>query len=136
MASNHRGRLLTGWPFAFVWGLQQLKYAIGVPDANMVFIESTRFAGRRQRYLDAEAFRDLQNLILTQPEKGKLIRGGRGLRKIRFAPAGQGKSGGYRVIYYLAVSEHTVYLLDLYAKSDKADLTPDEIRALAALIKP
>lgn len=102
----------------------------------MVFIESSRFSDRRRGYLDDDAFRSLQNLILMHPEQGRLIRGGRGLRKIRFAPSGRGKSGAFRVIYYLAVGDATIYLLDLYSKSDKDDLTPDEIKALAALIKP
>lgn len=100
----------------------------------MLFIESSRFSGRRLRYLDDEAFRDLQNLIIEQPEKGSLIRGGRGLRKIRFAPPGRGKSGGHRVIYYHAVSKYTVYPFDMYSKSDKEDLSPNEIRNLAALM--
>ncbi len=102
----------------------------------MVFIESSRFSDRRRRYLNDDAFRALQILILTRPEQGRLIRGGRGLRKIRFAPAGRGKSGAFRVIYYLAVGESTIYLLDLYSKSDKDNLTPDDLKALAALIKP
>lgn len=74
----------------------------------MEFVESSRFNDRRRRYLDDTAYRYLQNLITREPEKGSLIRGGRGLRKIRFAPSGRGKSGGFRVIYYLAIRQHTV----------------------------
>lgn len=94
----------------------------------MVFIESSRFQKKREGYLDDERFRDLQNEILQHPEKGKLIRGSGGLRKIRFGLKGQGKSGGIRVIYYFAVEEETIYLLDLYAKSDQEDLTPDQLK--------
>ena len=94
----------------------------------MLFIESTAFQREREKLLDEEAFRALQNEIIAQPEKGKLIRGSGGLRKVRFGLKGRGKSGGVRVIYYLVVSARTVYLLDLYAKSEQATLALEAVR--------
>lgn len=54
--------------------------------------------------------------------------------KIRLAirSKGRGKSGGARVITYVKVSRRTVYLLDLYDKSESASLTPAEMKALLA----
>ncbi len=96
----------------------------------MLFIESSTFRKQREKYLDDEAFRALQNEIVGHPEKGKLVRGSGGLRKIRFGAKGKGKRGGVRVIYYFAVSTDTIYLLDLYAKSEQETLTPDQIKVV------
>jgi hypothetical protein len=47
----------------------------------------------------------------------------------------QGKRGGARVIYYWAVARGEFFMLDLYAKSEKADLTPDELKELRELVE-
>ena len=96
----------------------------------MLFIESSTFQKQREKHLSDEAFRALQNEIVEYPEKGVLIRGSGGLRKIRFGVEGKGKSGGVRVIYYFAVSIDTIYLLDLYAKSEQETLAPDQLKAV------
>lgn len=70
----------------------------------------------------------------AHPEKGDLIPGAGGLRKLRWALAGGGKRGGARVIYYLHRSECRVLLLTAYAKSKKEDLTEREKRLLSTLI--
>ena len=54
--------------------------------------------------------------IAANPEAGKLIRGSGGCRKVRWSSAGQGKQGGARVIYFLAV-EGTIWLLIVYKKA-------------------
>jgi len=61
------------------------------------------------------------------PEMGDLISGGEGLRKVRMVLPGRGKRGGSRVIYYGVVDE-CVLLVDLYAKNQKADLQPNELK--------
>ena len=94
----------------------------------MVFVESSEFQRQRDRHLSADGFRQLQNEILAHPSKGALIRGSGGLRKIRFGAGGKGKSGGIRVIYYHVASLAVVYLLDLYAKSEQADLSPRQLK--------
>ena len=43
---------------------------------------------------------------------------------------GKGKSGGFRIIYYLRSSDNTIYLLTIYAKAYKEDIDPVEIKAL------
>lgn len=96
----------------------------------MIFIETGHFQKRRAEHLTDEQFRELQNEIMGHPERGALIRGSGGLRKLRSGTAGRGKSGGVRVIYYFLVRTDTIYLLDLYAKNEKADLTPAEIREI------
>jgi hypothetical protein len=64
---------------------------------------------------DAER-EEFVNWIAANPEAGKLIRGSGGCRKVRWSSAGQGKQGGARVIYFLAV-EGTIWLLIVYKKA-------------------
>jgi hypothetical protein len=64
---------------------------------------------------------------------GVVIPGGSGVRKLRVrnSDLGKGKSGGYRLLYY--VEDHpipTIYLLFLYAKSDREDVTRRELKQL------
>ena len=56
------------------------------------------------------------NFIAAKPEAGDLIRGSGGCRKVRWATAGQGKSGGARVIYFIA-EDTTIWLLIVYKKA-------------------
>ena len=48
---------------------------------------------------------------------------------------GRGKRGGARVIYYRHVPGERIYLIYAYAKNEQADLTRDQIKALAQLMK-
>jgi hypothetical protein len=77
----------------------------------------------------------LQNFLLTSPDAGDLIRGGAGLRKLRWAAQGHGKRGGARVIYYWHVAKHHIYLICGYVKSKREDLTPQQLKVLAELMK-
>jgi mRNA-degrading endonuclease RelE of RelBE toxin-antitoxin system len=72
----------------------------------------------------------LQIALAANPELGKIIRGSGGLRKVRWARPGRGKSGGVRVIYYWWVTDGIITLADIYSKNEKEDLTPREIEAL------
>ncbi len=64
---------------------------------------------------DAER-QEFINYIAANPESGDLIRGSGGCRKVRWSRSGRGKSGGARVIYFLAADE-AVWLLIVYAKA-------------------
>ena len=64
----------------------------------MIFIEAPPFERVRQNYLDDDEYRLLQATLMANPAAGDLIRGSRGIRKVRWAMAGTGKRGGLRVI--------------------------------------
>ena len=68
----------------------------------MEFIETPTFTRLVTALLSDEEYRALQNELLEDPERGDLIQGGGGIRKLRFALRGRGKRGGVRVIYYWA----------------------------------
>jgi hypothetical protein len=54
---------------------------------------------------------------------------------LRWAAQGRGKRGGARVIYYWHVPKHHIYLIYSYVKSKREDLTPQQIKVLAELMK-
>lgn len=78
--------------------------------------------------------RELQLELVHHPEKGKLIPGSGGLRKIRWSLPGRGKSGGLRSIYYWAVSRDQIFMLYIYAKNEQEDLTSDQLKTLRKLL--
>jgi hypothetical protein len=98
---------------------------------------------RTQRYLKdlkrlrlSEAERSiLEFSIAADPFAGDLIPGMEGLRKQRFAMGGKGKRGGGRVIYYLMVADDLAVMLTAYAKSERKDLSPDQKKAVLAVLK-
>jgi hypothetical protein len=60
-----------------------------------------------------------------------------GVRKVRWAAQGKGKRGGVRVIYYLQSEALPLFLLTVYAKNQKANLTRaerNEFRGLVPLL--
>ena len=74
-------------------------------------------------------------MVARDPECGVLIEGGGGVRKVRFAVGGRGKSGGVRVVYYFHSDLAPVYLLLMFAKKDRANLSAAQVKALASLVR-
>ena len=98
------------------------------------FIETSGFTKAFAAIASDEELRALQNELIAQPEKGEVIEGTGGLRKVRMAFGSQGKSGGARVIYFLATLEK-IFLVLAYPKSEKDNLTNAEKKFLKALTK-
>jgi hypothetical protein len=61
--------------------------------------------------------------------------GSGGLRKVRWSAKGHGKRGGIRVIYYWFVSQDTILFLFAYPKSEKDDLTKEQLSQLRKVIE-
>ncbi len=101
----------------------------------MVFVELTPFIAFRAAWWSDEDLRRLQNFLLVTPDAGDVIPGGSGLRKLRWSAQGRGKRGGARVIYYRHVPGERIYLIYAYAKSAQANLTREQVKALATLMK-
>lgn len=99
------------------------------------FVESRVFTARLRDYLDDDAYLELQNELLAAPDKGNVLPGCGGLRKLRFAAPkrGKGKRGGVRVIYLHIPEAERIDLLAIYGKDEKDDLTQDEKKILRAL---
>lgn len=73
--------------------------------------------------------------IARNPEAGALIEGTGGARKVRWARTGGGKSGGVRTIYYYHDQGAPLFLLTVYGKGDKADLSAGDKAAVAVAIE-
>jgi len=101
----------------------------------MLIKETSAFTRRVERLLDTESYRLLQVHLLERPDAGDLIRGSRGIRKIRWGPTGSGKRGGSRILYYWAVDDETILMLFVFAKNEQADLTPAQLDQLSRVVK-
>jgi hypothetical protein len=84
--------------------------------------------------LDDKAMRGIELGLVAAPEAHPIIKGLRGARKARFALVGTGKSGGGRVIYYLAV-ETAIYMMTAYPKNERDDLSADQRKSILAVIE-
>jgi mRNA-degrading endonuclease RelE of RelBE toxin-antitoxin system len=84
--------------------------------------------------LGDDELRQLQEALLQNPKAGKVIRGTKGLRKIRIAFEGQGKSGSGRVAYVDFTVHETIYLITAYPKNVKDGLSKAERNTIAKTI--
>ncbi len=94
------------------------------------FEELPGFTKEVVRLLDDDSYAALQFALVQNPEQGKLVVASGGLRKLRWALPGRGKSGGVRVIYFWWVSLTKVIFCKVYPKNEKENLTPREIAEL------
>ena len=98
-------------------------------------VETAAFLAAARRCLSDDECAAVVDLIAADPERGVLIRGGGGLRKVRFGIGGRGKRGGARVVYYFPGDNVPIFLLTVFAKNEKANLTKAELNSLAAASK-
>ena len=101
----------------------------------MRFVETPIFTKAVRAALSDDDYRAVQTALMLRPEQGALIRGSGGLRKIRWSGKGHGKRGGYRLIYYWDKKTDAFYMLYIYPKNMKEDLTPKQSRLLAQLVR-
>ena len=72
--------------------------------------------------------------LAANPTGGDLIEGTGGVRKVRFAARGKGKSGGVRVVHYFVPENGPLYALLIYAKGERADMSPEQRRGVAGMV--
>lgn len=101
----------------------------------MIFIETPVFTKDAQVWLPDDEYGALQTHLAAYPLSGPVIPGTGGLRKLRWKVGGKGKRGGVRVIYYPLLTASRIWLILIYRKSLKDDLTPSEKRLLKGMIK-
>lgn len=101
----------------------------------MEFIETPTFTRLLVGLLTDDEYAALQNVLVLNPEQGDVIKGGGGIRKLRHALPGGGKSGGVRVICYLLKEDAQIYMLLIYPKAKKENLTERETALLREFVK-
>lgn len=77
---------------------------------------------------------ELVAFIASNPEAGEIMAETGGVRKIRWGVRGRGKSGGVRVIYYFYNETLPIFMLNVFAKNEKANLSKAERNELKRLI--
>ncbi|MCA9114066.1 MAG: type II toxin-antitoxin system RelE/ParE family toxin [Planctomycetaceae bacterium] len=100
-----------------------------------IFIESSEFTEWISEYLPDEVYAELQQELMNQPDRGRVIPGCGGLRKIRVAnpKRGKGKRSGTRVIYLYVPEARWFFMLDIYDKNEQEKLSVDEKKELSML---
>jgi len=99
-----------------------------------IVAETPEYVRRAEKLLSDDERRDLLSYLAAHPRAGDLMEGTGGVRKLRWARGGRGKSGGVRVIYYFHSATLPLYLLTLFAKNERANLSRAERNALAELV--
>jgi hypothetical protein len=98
-------------------------------------LETSIFTRRADALLNREERAELIAKLASNPTSGELIPGLGGIRKMRFAAGGQGKRGGFRVIWYVMTESQPILALLIYGKNEQANPTPDQRRAMLAVIE-
>lgn len=89
-----------------------MAYTHSVRAAPVTVVETNAFVARAaSRMTEAERFAAI-DMIARDPDRGVVIEGGGGIRKVRFAVGGRGKSGGVRIMYYFGDPRRPVFLTD------------------------
>ncbi len=96
-------------------------------------VELESFLKRARAIMSDEERMAIVTLVATNPAAGVALGGG--LRKVRIAREGGGKSGGYRTLYVFGGDTMPLFLLTVFAKNEKANLTKAEQAAAVALSK-
>jgi len=99
-------------------------------------IETSAFISAADDAGMTDAERELAILTVSvNPEAGDLMMGTGGCRKVRIAGRGKGKSGGYRLITFYRTKAGEVFLLTVFSKGERANLSKAERNALADIVK-
>lgn len=97
--------------------------------------ETLPFQRKISGLLSQEERAELVVYLAEHPNSGALMQGTGGIRKLRWARQGGGKSGGIRVIYYFHNESMPLYLLAAFGKNEKANLSAEEKQLLAKAVR-
>lgn len=97
--------------------------------------ETLEYIRCADRLLSAADRMDVVAYLAANPRAGDLMQGTGGVRKLRRGRGGRGKSGGVRVIYYFHSDAMPLYLLTVFGKNERANLSKAERNALAELVR-
>jgi len=101
----------------------------------MEYIESPLFSKLVNSYMEDEEYAAFQWDLALHPEKGDLIPGSGGLRKVRWVGNGRGKRGGVRIIYYYKNREIQVWLLTIYSKNEDENIPVSILKRIKEELK-
>jgi len=97
-------------------------------------VETPSYLSRAEKIFSADERADVVTMLASDPECGEIMQGTGGVRKVRVAVGGRGKSGGARVIYYFHGSDLLpILILTVFTKNERANLSDAEKNNLAKL---
>ncbi len=100
----------------------------------MDIAESSLFTRQIKGLLSDDEYAELQFILIQHPDLGDVIPHSGGIRKIRWAVPGSGKSGGLRIIYYWYTGGHQIRMLYVYKKGKQENLTDAQLAALRKIV--
>ena len=102
---------------------------------QITVVELPEFRHRIEHLLSESEQEKLVTYLSQQPKAGVLLQGTGGVRKLRWARSGTGKSGGIRVICFFHSENIPLFLLTVFAKNEKENLSKAERNELAVLTR-
>ena len=97
--------------------------------------ETPEYIRSAERLLPPADRMEVVEYLAANPKAGDLMQGTGGVRKLRWARGGRGKSGGVRVIYCFHSDAMPLYLLTVFGKSERDNLSKAERNDLAGLVR-
>jgi len=98
-------------------------------------IETASYLRRSAKLLSEAERTAIVDYLATHPTAGDLIPGGGGIRKLRWGAEGRGKRGGVRIVQFFADERFPVFLLDLFAKNERANYSDAELALVRDIAK-
>lgn len=96
--------------------------------------ELPEYIRRASELLNEAERKSVIDYLAAHPRAGDIMEGTGGIRKLRWARGGKGKSGGVRIIYYYHDQRIPLYLLTVFGKNEKSNITKSERNELAKLV--
>jgi len=101
--------------------------------ALLTVIETPSFLRDAKKLLTDEEREAIVNFLSSTPNAGDLIKETGGVRKVRWAREDGGKSGAYRVVYFYHSMEIPLFILNVFAKNEKTNISREERNELKKL---
>lgn len=100
----------------------------------LTIAEVPEYIRRAEKLLTEAERREILDYLAANPKAGDIMEGTGGVRKLRWGRQSRGKSGGVRIIYYFHSDLMPLYLLTMFAKNERANLSRAERNELTGLV--
>ena len=98
-------------------------------------IETPLFVARTRKLMSNDEREELIAYLSRNPTAGDIVPGAGGVRKLRWALEGRGKSGGARIIYFFHSVDVPLFALTAFPKNERSDLSQEERNDFRRLVK-
>ena len=104
-------------------------------EGMLTIVETTLFQRQWPLYWSEDERGAFAAHLSEHPTAGTVVPDSGGIRKVRWARAGSGKSGGVRVIYFTRIAEGEIVLLTLYAKANTSNLSGAKLKEIRRVLE-